>query len=358
MNRSLPLAALLVAVTLAGCLGSSPATPNARDDDPVVVEDPGNYTYVDNASFATGGHIHDYWDGQDRIVVTEGTQSGNYVWGADEPVAVADIRGDTGEVVPQGAASVEVTVSWDLDETQSRYDQPQLWVKSAADNEPVFIQEVENGETVEIASNNSMNDLPHQLLSAWIFQLRASYTGTGSEVLYMQWNGETTIHVEAVKGIEIPVYPAHPDQWDNRTEIQILDEDKAMLYDGNPNGGFRCYAYGCPWPHIPDNGTIVPFETSVLRVTITRTDEVPDNPTRVGLSYHGADTREWTRLEPTEEDDTTRVYDIPIETGMGDGWYAEQSLWEFVAYIDEPQEDGWYLGSYNIEATAFRDAPP
>lgn len=353
-RRGLVLAVCVLALStaLAGCTGSTSQGPAVGEqNDSGVVTRPDDYSYLDNVTGADRWHVHDYWEGEDRRVVLERSDTCGCTWGGDEPIQVADVRGDTGEVVPQGASRVEVTVSWETTGT-STYAPPELWVRTAADDEPQMVQTVENGETVTLETTNDMNDLPHQVLSAWVFQLRAV---RDDGVLPMHWDGETTFHVEAFRGLDIPAFPPHPDLWDGADELVVLDQTRTTLYRGNPeNGNWAVFMGEAPWPHTPQQGAVVPFDAGRVAVSITRTDSVPDNPTRGGLSTHGADTREFVRPQPESDDGTTRIYDVPVTNVMGDGPYALQSLWEFAVHPDEPRDDEWYWGSYRIHVTAHR----
>lgn len=359
-SRHLALASVLVLTVLAGCIGGAPAdTETPTNDSPTVVEDPDNYTYVDNASFATGGHVHDYWGGQDELTVIDRTERmGRFTiqTPGEDPERIGVMRPPAGTVIPQGTETVEVTVSWETVYGGDAYEDPQLWVRTADAHEFRHAADIDNGDTVTIASTNAENDLPHRQLSGWAFAIFVEPAASPGALWYQ---ADVTMEGVAERGLELPVFPAHPDHWQGREEIELLDDAPGTFVwdDNNPIYGTACIGQGCGGPldgtHRPDNGTIVPPDASMVRV---RLEPESMSPTRVGLSYHAADRWEYTRLEPDESDGRARIYEIPVGTEMADGPYNEQSLWRFLPYITDPVEDGVYAGSYRISATVHRNA--
>lgn len=339
------LAALLAAAVLGGCLGGAPAAVESPvTPPPVVVTDPRDFSALGNAS---GAHLHDYWGGKERLtVMEEATETGGLLFG---DLLRYTFRPPAGSVVPQGTARVEVTFGWSGSPLDA-HGQPELWVKSARDREAVRLGPVEQGQSLTVESANEMNDLPHQSVSAWEFVFALPRPGPAQPI---HFQGTVTILVDAVRGLDIPLYPAHPDRWGGATEIALFEETRErVVFDGDLETGYRCYG-GCPGRHAPADGIVVPFDAAVVEVVL---DDRAAAGARLGLKFHGADSREFVPLTPESEDGGRRVYRILVERGTGDGPYAQQSLWEFIPFIEAPSEDAAYAGGYAIEARVLKTA--
>lgn len=345
--RALVVCCLLV-VSLAGCSEDPQPLVAEPPEEPTVVTDPADYSYN-----TTGRHLHDYWGGQDRLEVFSRTVGLGAIQGTDfNDVAV---RGDTDQVVPQGTRWVNVTLDWELAEPAT-HGATELWLRTARETEPFLVGPVSDGDTLSFESANGHNDLPHQRLSAWVFLLRFHSDGNG----FVVTQGSLTVTVQAARGVEIPVYPGHPDQWGGATELPLLafqgDEGFAAgpLVVAGQEAGRWCLS-GCLGQHRPDDGAIVPYDAAVVEVVLRETSGT-GAALLPGLAFHGADTLAWTRLEPDEEAGAERTYRIPVGEGQGDSAYAQQSLWEFRVVIDEPQPDGVFAGAYDLEARVLRTA--
>lgn len=342
--RILRLAAALtlIAIALSGC-ASQPSTQSTSGSTTVTVTRPGDFDA--NATGANAPHLHDYWLGQDRIVVMDGwpTEPGPGLGGGRE-VPIYHYRAPSGHVIPQGAASVEATFTWTPAPTD-QYEDPQLWVRTAAHPEPRKVGPVVSGTPIVFNSTNEDNDLPHQLLSAWVFEFRLSER---SDVQLLRFKANVTLHVEAVRGLEIPLYPGHPDFWQGRTNITLVDVQRSLAYLQDPDTG--CDGISCPETEVPANGTIVPFNAANVVATLTLEN---GGPTTVGLSYHGAEGREFQRLQPTETQGLVRTYVIPVGV-YGDGPYAKSSQWEFRPYIEGPVADSAAVEEFHLFIEARR----
>lgn len=329
-------AILLVAcIALAGC-----SNPGGTETvvAPQVVTDPADFAYND-----TQEHLHDYWRGQERVTVMDAPHEdlGPGLAGGSDFV-VHEYRPASGHVVPQGTRFVDVTLSWQ-DDALDRYTEPSLWVQTAVDREPRKAASVRSGEVVRMEVNASAWDLPHQLLSAWVFQLRMS-----EDQGVLRFKGDTHIVVEAERGLPIPLFPAHPDAWEGRDEIVLVDESHQLAYVHDPGDG-GCDGFSCQRLHVPLDGELVPHNASLVKVVLAL--EEPALFT-LGVQYHGGEGRMFQRPAPVE-DGARRVYEIDPR-GAADGPYARQSLWEFMAFIDGPVQDGGAYQSYRLTVTAIR----
>lgn len=352
MHAAVLLAGLAVTASLVAGCSEDPPVAGATVDPPCLVERPDDRSCLDaNATSVDRPHLHDYWGGQDRLVVMDATAHAGSV-GFNEDGQWFMLRPDPDHVVPQGTSEVQVTIAWTAYEP-THYSDTELMVVTAADREPWVAGPVASGDTVVIPSDNSRNDLPHQRLSAWQFILHAAPADPLGGVIFQ---ADVTIRVEAVRGLDIPLYPGHPDLWQGRTEIALFDEEVPLgiLHGGievGPASAGPCI-FACLETMRPDDGAIVPYDAAFVEVVVTHDQDLPF---RVGMTYHGAADRDTRELAPETDDGTTRTYRIPVGPD-GDGPYAKQSLWEFRPFVEAPEKDGAFAGSYSVTARVLKDA--
>ncbi|MFA5945171.1 MAG: hypothetical protein WC876_11975 [Candidatus Thermoplasmatota archaeon] len=302
---------------------------------------------------SAGAHLHDYWGSNERKTVLDtiipiGTLSS----GPAQAYSAAVALPEPGDVVPQGAATVEVTLTWTPSAQLGATNEvggTRLAIRTAADRDAQDLGPIASGQMVVFNSTNERNDLPHQVLSAWEFHWVLEPVAAGGFGL-ASFQGELAVHVEAVRGLEIPLYPGHPDQWLGRTEFDLFQAEGMTVMDGDTRtGDVRCYG-SCPPRLVPGDGVVVPINAHHVRVTLDRDTPMP---TRLGLAYHDAVTRDWVVAQAVEETATSRIYVIDVLDG-GDGAYTRQSNWEFALIAEEPVENGYVADSYRIAATVHR----
>lgn len=348
MFRICLISTILVATLFAGCTGSSTDDPQeAGSDDPLVVTRPDDYSYLDDENEASRGHLHDYWNGQDTLVAIDDTfPIGCFYCGTEAPAF--RYQADEGGIVPGGTRWVDITLSWTTT-SEASYSTPHLWVKTAAEHEPWDAGAIENGGTVQIEVDDSQNDIPHETLSSWVFEMRVGSPAAGTPY-HVQ--GEASLLVVVTKGHPIPVYPRHPDLWGNETEILLFDQSGGA--DTVTHRSREFGTAGTQWleAHVPDDGKVVPYDMDHLELTVTYED---DAPLRLELVFHGAGSREETTLGPTETDGTTHTYRITPEDGAPDGPYATQSQWMFRFYTRADQGH-LFTGDYTIKAVVYQGA--
>jgi hypothetical protein len=347
---------VLPTAMLAGCSGE-PAPDDPEADPTNVVTDPLDYSYLQNAT--PGSHIHDYWQGRDRVQVLDNEGSGSFSSScsgsgcAENGMLFSSRMPADGVIVPQGTRWVNgtFTLTPDGENTWTRFE---LWLRTAEDAETVKWGDIENGVPFSIESTADRNDPPHYVLSLWQFAVRA-YGAEGADNVRVA--GEVAWDVEAVRGLPLVAYPPHPDRWNGADELDLLEETGSSVlttYEQDPNGGTStsCYA-GCPDTHRLGDGIVVPFETATLEVRITYG---PGLPTGLGLAYHGASTRASSSAQGTNEAPGVTLYSIPIDVGMADSPYARQSLWEFDVWLEYPQDPQYQVwsGQYTITVKAIR----
>lgn len=335
-------AVVTLALLLAGC--GAPPEPSTETNSLTTITDPAQ----GRTDPSLGEHVHNYWGSQQRITVLDMTQEvlgWTTVGDGSSPAAI--FRPASGDVVPQGTASIELTLDWEDGEATNHYPTVEVWLKTAADREPQLVAAGERGAMLQVSSSNEANDLPHQVLSGWEVQWRI---GPGAGGQFTRFSGEVRAHMVAVRGLDIPVYPGHPDRWDNKTEMNLFEASGTTIADGDVTGNnYRCYS-PCPPLLVPADGVVIPWDADHVRIVLERETEAP---TRLGLKYHDATTWDWTLAEPTEESSTSRTYILPVGSG-GDGPYASQSQWEFQLVIEDPVPNGAVAESYVAIGTVYR----
>ena len=334
------VAMVAVAAMLAGCAGEPGPTETGAG--PSVITDPRDFSDANG----TGAHVHDYWGGADQLEVLD--LSRGSTWNTVDPGFDWRVYFSPPDekVVPQGTASLSITVSWADAAPTDRYADVSLWVKPANSDEHRFVQVVTSGTTVELPLLYDEADLPHQLISAWEFAVQFNNTNTG----YSAFFGSTHLTVTANRGLELQPFPAHPDHWLGRTEFTLVEAQSTYFQIGYTGTGQLN-------PRLrPENGTIVPSDAGYVTVVLTLSPDVPVGA--VDVLFHAADSRSFTRLEPESEQGEVQTFTIPIEPGMGDGPYNNASLWEFRIATPptsaDPDEPSVYRGGYHLVATVHK----
>ncbi len=343
-------AILLLAPLLSGCTDAS--EPLATNDPaPKTITDPSDYSYLENQTDGSGWHVHDYWGGADSLnVLRDEVSPHSLCGGCSNGMELMRFRLPAGSVIPQGTASVNVTMTWDT-EIARGFDQPELLVKTALDAEPVSFGPIASGQTVTINSTNDANDPPHQSLSLWRFGLFLP-----AKEDEMEFKGTIRIQATALRGLEIPAFPPHPDLWNGQSELPLFSGTGIVGAAVRTDTSIMCYG-GCPGYYVPDDGALVPYNAAAVEVVLTY---LAGMPTGLNLAYHGADA--WD-AEPAERlgVDLTAPNQVrwvlPVDYKTGDSPYAMQSLWEFRLYMDMPTPTKVYSGTYTIEAKALREMP-
>lgn len=348
MSRTL-LLAVAALFALSGCTDAPEQTA------PAVVTSPTDYDYL-SAPTPAGSHVHDYWHGESVLPILEASDSRTPVEGFGRSIREYVWAPATDVVIPQGTAEVHVTIDWTSD-TSFTHTPPELHYRTASLRNWTVAGPIVSGQTMVIPSDNLHNDVPHQRLSAWAFSLW--YDGDGPGLGWAVKSNQVHVKVEAVRGAELPVYPAHPDQWDNRSSIPIFDWEspmnRLMVAQTAQTGNQGACLNSCTTTADPLDGAIVPFDAAYVEARLTvlnnRTGAVGD----LDLAYHGSDTRAWTVLQPDRTEGNVHYYYIPID-GQADGPYAHETQWQFHVYNDEASPA--FNGFYRIEATVYRYAMP
>ena len=351
MRGLLPAVALLLAA-LAGC--SSPDGPEAGPEpDPIVITDPRDLA---NGT-APGSHVHDYWQGRDRVEVVTDDWNGGVSYGGSDHGTIGWFRPADGSIVPQGAGVIEGVADWQAEEPDpveaalgagSDFDRMELWVKTAADGEAQPVTRLEDGVPFRFNTTNAQDDPPHYVLSLWEFHVVAFKDGADG----VSFSGSIAFKAEALRTLPLAVFPPHPDPWNGTTELQLAQVD--MQVDLHTGLVFSYFCYGGCADHTfgPDAGKTVPFDAAAIEVTIAT--DTGSTPIPLDLTWHGADTRTLQPAEPESESPGLRTYRLEVEPGLGDSPYASQSLWEFRVHMDDTEDQGAWRGTYHVTVKAMR----
>lgn len=333
---------VFLGILLAGCSGDSPPSPAGDGPDVGVITDPRDL------SNRTGEHIHDYWSGETVVDLVDATQTStwNTVFGGGYWRRTFYPPDEV--VVPQGTASINVTVHWTDGSPADNYGAVSLWAKPANTVDPRFVREIASGDTVEIKLAYEEADLPHQLLSAWEFIVQ--YNGSG-QAYSAFFQGTTHVVATAHRGLELQPFPAHPDLWQGRDEFTFADATRMMTNVGYTGSG------QLPTVVRALEGALVPPEAARVTVDVTLEAASPA-PAPVGaveVWYHPADSRAWVSLGVISSVGGSASWEIPIEAGMGDGPYGNASVWQFRIYTpEEPTQPHLHAGNVHLVATVHK----
>lgn len=344
--RVLVLLLVGLAPLLAGCAESPAPEPAAATPDAVVLTRPQDTGEAAGAAGDMGWHLHDYWEGQPRFTAVDATvHVGGWNCDGCDRIPLRH-RGATGQIVPLGTAALEITVTW-TDLGEPRHGQPELWVKTAAMREPTRVATLVSGVPFLMNTTNDHADPPHQALSRWEYWVMLpSVEGQG------RYEGETHVYAEAIRGLDIPLFPPHPDLWGGQTEIPLFEGGAGPLFQlQDPVEGSRTCQGDCLGVHAPESGVIVPWDATEVVVTLTH---APGIPAFLGLRAHGSDTWDMTVHPGEVAPPLSRTFRIPVTAETGDSPYAKQSLWEFEVVIDQPTQKQAYAGGYEIRAVAVK----
>ena len=373
-RRALALAALLLALPLAGC---------AEDADPAPVEaakanaslpDVGNMTSPaaseTNASLGAMPHLHDYWQGKERVTILDEDYTVDPAsaafWGAfmfyythEASLGGTFVELPDGQLVFEGTGQLDVTVSWsDPGVTGMRFA-----YRHAGSGELIGWVDAPQGQLVSIPVTPEMTDMPHTKHSRWFFVFAASGTPPAAV-------GTFHIKMEVVKMRDITLFPAHPDLWNGATSLEVLKASGVAKSRQGPQAQAQQTLEPMRTPDdVVPGDKLVPMETTFLLANVTIKSVTPELAVdHIHLWYRSADmiSFEFTEAEEgaASEDGKTWSWAIPVEMSMTDNPYAEKSDWAFrvtVGYENPvpglpPCDDGCYNAelAYDIVLTAVR----
>ncbi|HVL49182.1 MAG TPA: hypothetical protein VM889_11545 [Candidatus Thermoplasmatota archaeon] len=376
---TLLVALLVAAVPFAGCLGAAPA-PDAGDgklakDNTTADEDPADIPVDDgrtpqNLSAGERPHLHDYWDGQERVTLYEDILDLDAVnalfWTVfttylvREPIAGgAFVRLPEGAIVYEGAGKMEITVSWnDPTVTGMRFIYRHAGAKDMSD---AWIP-LSKGQTYTLDLTPEMTDMPHGKTSRWFFLFAAA----GTPALAI---GQVNLKIDIVRMRDISLFPGHPDFWKGANETTILEAKGVAKSEQGPRAEVnRRLDPLAPPPGVVPGDKPVPMETVKLRGTVVVEAVNPSNLKVHHLHLLAKAADGWgfreMKLNASSPDKKTWTFEREVEMKNTDSPYAQQSAWEYLvraAYEPPvpgmaPCEDGCYDAelSYALTVVAVR----
>lgn len=380
MAFSRPLALLLAASLLgAGCIGKG-GDDNAPDPvDPASLTPPTkNTTLPDDRGVCSGcaetnkteegvggvDHKHDYWKGKETAELLkgrpiylgptpvypdgEGTTAKSAAYVKLPCVRTEGKEGCEPMLVYEGAQKVLVTLREPVlspgftqggEPVGAPHPSPPklfLQYRSAADAEWREPIPVTYGTPVELSVDAKETDMPHSVLSLWVFRITTDQTAS----MYVKMD------VTAVKGRDVVDWPGHPDFYADTTSRVVLNQHVKTKISGVKEG--YLYDSGGTWiapEKLISHGTgslvVIANVTSIRSATgQTATGYFLEshNATYIGPELRFGD--RWSDRDNTN-DLKSYDFDVPVDVAGMDGPYQPQSRWGFrlmatFADIDSP----------------------
>lgn len=357
--------AIMVAcvVLLAGCTTPEANKATIPEDEPCVVESAEDYACqeLDEGKRPDEvAHRHNYWGGAETVRLIEDEQSfGTPIVTNCDATPMEVFRPPEESTVYQGTGLMDIAMTMAKDPGYFA-GQAELWVKRADQVDPQYVADFVDGAEITLEVPYNASDLPHQTLSAWEFWVYVNpEPTTRSAYCAVQPRGLVGLAVDIHNTLEIQPFPGHPDHWNNQTELPLLDDFATYTVleenlgaclggDGSdPDGSCEMHSEGFG----PRDGHIVPPDAEVVTITLEAEPDPGYEDIQLGLEYHGADTREFTRVDSVEREDTTAHYEIDA-TGIGDGPYAEQSQWRLRVVVEGTGDV--YRGDWSLIGTVSK----
>lgn len=358
------LAAMLL---VAGCIGE-PEAPLDVNETVLNETSENNATLPDGRGTSAGiaetnkteegvggmEHKHDYWKGQDRVLLFdrmvslscppcmpdgEGTQPKSVAYvklGKLPGVADAESERDgvpaegADAMVYEGAASVELlfaTPTALFEDNPAAHPTPaKLFVqyRSAADAEWREPVPVTFDTPVVIEVTPEMTDMPHSTHSLWVFRLSTDRPD------YL----EVPMSVTVVKGREVVDWPGHPDFYAERSSRVVMQQHVTTHMSGIES--FALYDSGGTWA-TPER--LISWGTKEITIIVNVTgarNAYGATPTGYFLEVHnatiiGPEITFGSRHGDIDDENDLKTYEFAIlvdEAGM-DGPYQPASRWGF-----------------------------
>lgn len=347
--RALPPA--ILALLLAGC-----ATPEAG---PVPTADPNGTALAGSpeASVDDGTkpmpadvghmpHMHDYWEGRERVTLFDDTLDPTANEDPFMPLYRA-FGGGVGmhawrlpdeKIVMEGTGQMDIAASWSDPAVTSL---GVMW-RVGASAEWSETVPLPNGETVTLEVTPAMTDMPHTSTSRWDFL----FVPADSPGMLL---GPFDLKVDIVKLRDIMLFPGHPELFEGKPEKLLHDLEHEHAEVSYPQRAPNVVTQGEFGEKTVTPANIVPMETLAMRVEVTILDATatPGEVTGIRFFYRGADTSYLGHpyVIPLEGslDDGFLAYQFPVTMEQTDSPYAKESQWLFFVepvtkFTGEPDE--------------------
>lgn len=357
---------LVAALVLGGCVAKDPPPSPAEELDPgsgnaTAPERPdgreGGFAAFNetNATEAGAGgldHMHDYWQGRERVTLFDGVAALTACCYTTTPMAYANLRTLPLALVYEGAGEVQVTLSDPQrracsnlyvngvrqcsDATGEGVADPtgapgvRLFVRDASKTEFEDAGEVAWGTPIAVPiTQATQTDMPHAVSTLWGFSVRSS--DPRDDTLRFQ------VRIEALRAPEasIPSWPGHPEFYAEASERVVLDAAATT----KENGPLTVVdPAGSQTPYVPPT-KLVSYGTKTLYVFVNVTDVRSENPamqpSNWALAWRNATGAARAVSGPGHEGAVLQhVWTLPVDDAGMDSPYATASRWGFLVYGD------------------------
>lgn len=359
MRPALIVLVMMFAPVFAGCFGGESEAPAAVDEPVVANETEPNATLPDgrgqalafNETNATeegvGGmeHLHDYWEGQETVVLLDERIYTSYFplfpdGEGGEPRSVAYVKlgkvpgTEKDALVYEGANKVTVTIS--EPQVQQGTQLPgaphpappamTLQYLTAADNAWRDAGALAWSETKEIEVAPRETDMPHSRSSLWVFRIL-----TDKPIADLTYHMLVTVH----KGGSVVDWPGHPDFYATSDRRTVLETSVRTSVHGAAES-IVLYDEMGTWVN-PEK--LISWGTKELEVTVRVTEVTNDidaAPDSYYLEYHNATIigPEINLAEKATDDEPPSDlvewdFVVPVDDYGMDGPYQPESRWGF-----------------------------
>lgn len=367
------LGLLLVAVPLAGCVGSSGGGAGdgapADDGDGGGDEGAGPDGTPGDGGDGTGGGagpdgagnvsaeatawVEDYWGGAEEVTLVD--DSGTFMNGftSTGPVTSciffcqgAFFRPDEEALVAPGTARVNVTATWQAPPTAPGGMQVTLTYQTAAGGDAEQV-ELQSGETTTLEVGPGDRDAPLQPASHWWFFLTTLADPAGTMVQGVQ----VDFTAVAERGPDLPAVAEAPDPWAEGETIPLVQgaQRQVGLTVETPMGTL-CMFFPCQPLWESENGSLVPADTERVEATLSWDWAGPSRPVLTVLHPAGADA-----MELVEDGESSRTFELEVTAEMADSPWQDRSLWIFEVNFDpSPDRSGPVTGTVTLDAQSVR----
>jgi hypothetical protein len=234
-----------------------------------------------------------------------------------------------GKTVFEGTGIMEITASW----SDPRVTGIGFIYQSAENREWKDGGSLPSGKAVQVQVSPSMTDMPHAKTSKWLF-------GFGPDKSPGALMGPFHLKVDVVRVRDIALFPAHPDFWQGKHDLVLLDADHHGAQVSYAKRSVKLATEGTFSEDEVALAKPVPMETQAVRftVTVTAATSTPGKVTHLGLFYRGADmsfsTYRCEEIPLKETLPATLTWIVPSTMEMSDSPYENASAWRFLV---EPQ---------------------
>lgn len=334
-------------------------SPDSLQHDPAesqVVTSPTDYSYLESST-RNGSHIHDYWNGQNELLVYDDDVTYQGFLTEDEGRFVTLTPPDGAMVIP-GTRWINVT----MHATTTVVGEIDYAFYYRAANQETNETPIAPEEELSLPVVEEMNDLPHSGVTQWSFAL-VLYSSPSTTPDWADAEFSVVITIGKKPG-PLPVAPPHPDHWNGADSLLRFEERGALD---------SVLGTGSEQPPMQPQSQLIPPLTATVVVRFDYNSSTdPNLHYRPELSWKGADRKQG--MEELHAPPANSAYrqqggfaewTIDVEPRMWDSFYASNSSWNFgidwvrteAAVVEVPFGPVWMDGDYQLVITAHRGSP-